>query len=147
MRNSIAVLVLAIISTACTGGQTAGGGDGSKSPTSAAGEVRVTEKDFSISVSPTSLPAGEVTFDIHNEGPSPHEFVVIRTDLPEAELPTVNGAVEEDAEGVEVLDEVEDVTSDASETLVVNLEPGSYVLICNLPGHYLSGMHTALTVT
>jgi len=31
--------------------------------------------------------------------------------------------------------------------LQTNLEAGSYVIICNLPAHYESGMHTAFTVT
>jgi uncharacterized cupredoxin-like copper-binding protein len=31
-------------------------------------------------------------------------------------------------------------------TLRLHLVPGRYVLICNMTGHYLGGMHTALTV-
>ena len=33
------------------------------------------------------------------------------------------------------------------QSLDVSLKAGSYVIICNLPGHYASGMHTAFTVT
>jgi uncharacterized cupredoxin-like copper-binding protein len=29
----------------------------------------------------------------------------------------------------------------------VNLKPGTYELICNLPGHYAAGMYTTLTVS
>ncbi len=29
----------------------------------------------------------------------------------------------------------------------VDLTPGSYVLLCNLPGHYVAGQRAALTVT
>ena len=31
--------------------------------------------------------------------------------------------------------------------VTVQLAPGSYELICNLPGHYAMGMYTGLTVT
>jgi len=29
----------------------------------------------------------------------------------------------------------------------VTLDAGSYVLICNLPGHYRQGMHSSFTVS
>jgi uncharacterized cupredoxin-like copper-binding protein len=32
-------------------------------------------------------------------------------------------------------------------TLDVTLQPGQYVIICNLPGHVAMGMVTELTVT
>lgn len=53
--------------------------------------------------------------------------------------------VGEDA--VEVVDEVEDIEAGATTSLAVDLEPGAYVIICNVPGHYDSGMHVALTVS
>jgi uncharacterized cupredoxin-like copper-binding protein len=31
--------------------------------------------------------------------------------------------------------------------LALDLEAGPYVLICNVPGHYESGMHAAFEVT
>ncbi len=30
--------------------------------------------------------------------------------------------------------------------LTLDLKPGHYAIICNLPGHYLGGMYTDLTV-
>jgi uncharacterized cupredoxin-like copper-binding protein len=107
----------------------------------------VIEKDFSISVSPGSASAGEVTFDIRNDGPSTHELVLIRTDMAEAKVPTSNGVVDEGAKGIEVVKEEEDIATNASASLTVDLEPGNYVLICNLPGHCQSGMHATFKVT
>jgi uncharacterized cupredoxin-like copper-binding protein len=30
--------------------------------------------------------------------------------------------------------------------LGANLDPGTYVIVCNLPGHYRLGMHQTITV-
>jgi uncharacterized cupredoxin-like copper-binding protein len=112
------------------------------------GGVSATEADFSITLDPTSAAAGDVTFDIQNDAGQTHEFVVFETDLAPDALPTDDtGAVDEEGEGVTHIDEVEDVTAGSSATLTVNLEAGAYVVICNLPGHYAQGMHTAFTVT
>lgn len=110
--------------------------------------VGTTEKDFAITVDPASAKSGDVTFNITNSGPSTHEFVIFRTDLPPGEMPTKSdGTVDEEGEGVEHIDEKEDITADSTAELTVGLNPGNYVLICNLPGHYKLGMHTVFRVT
>jgi uncharacterized cupredoxin-like copper-binding protein len=114
----------------------------------AMGGVEATEKDFAIALSPSEAPAGDVTFDIKNEGPQTHEFVVFKTNLDPADLPTNDdGTVDEEGAGVKHIDEVEDIATCTSESLSVSLAAGNYVIICNLPDHYASGMHTAFTVT
>jgi uncharacterized cupredoxin-like copper-binding protein len=110
------------------------------------GGIGVTEADFTITPDPTSAPAGEVTFDITNDAEQTHEFVVFKTDLAPDALPTDDeGNVDEEGEGVELVDEVEDISGGSSQSLTVNLDAGSYVLICNLPGHYSQGMHAGFT--
>jgi uncharacterized cupredoxin-like copper-binding protein len=112
------------------------------------GDVTATEKDYSISLSKTDLSSGEHTFDIKNDAGQTHEFVVIKTDLAEDQLPTdENGDVDEEGEGIEPVDEVEDIEGGSSESLTVDLDPGTYVVICNLPGHYRQGMHETITVS
>ena len=86
---------------------------------------------------------GDVTFDVQNEAEQTHEFVVIKTDLAEDALPLNDEGVDEEGEGVEVIDDVE---SGGSQSLTVDLDAGSYDLICNLPGHYAQGMHAPFTV-
>jgi uncharacterized cupredoxin-like copper-binding protein len=117
---------------------------------SSSGGVDATEKDFSISLAKSSADAGDITFHVTNNGPSTHEFVVFKTDLAEDALPTTkeNGAVivDESGQGVEHIDEIEDITKGSSEDLTVNLKAGKYVVICNLPTHYQLGMHAAFTV-
>ena len=34
-----------------------------------------------------------------------------------------------------------------TKTLTIDLAPGHYAFVCNLPGHYGQGMHTDFTVT
>jgi uncharacterized cupredoxin-like copper-binding protein len=133
--GGIAVLALA----GCTGG----------SEPAADTTVDVTLSDFKIELSDASVPAGSIQFNITNDGPSLHEFVVLKTDIKAGELPTdEDGAVDEaGAEGIELVDEVEDIEDDATATLTVDLEPGHYALICNLPSHYELGMFIDFTVT
>ena len=112
------------------------------------GGVSATLADFSITLDPNSAPAGEVTFDVTNDAEQTHEFVVFQTDLAADQLPTDdNGDVDEAGEGVTLVDEIEDIEGDSSESLTVNLDAGSYVLICNLPGHYQQGMHTSFSAS
>jgi uncharacterized cupredoxin-like copper-binding protein len=132
-----------------------GDGDGESSPGPAGdGTVAVTLQEFSVATVPSSAPAGSVTFNVSNTGPDDtHEFVVISTDLAPTELPTASdGSVLEDGEGMQVIDEIEDLEVGNSETLAVNLEAGPYVLICNVydkkekESHYQEGMRTGFTV-
>lgn len=112
------------------------------------GGVGTTLADYSISLDETSGSAGDVTFDIHNDAEQTHEFVVFKTDLAEDQLPTDdNGDVEETGTGVELVDEAEEIEGGSDTSLSVNLATGSYVVICNLPGHYRQGMHAGFTVS
>ena len=128
------------------------------SPTSGDGggtTVAVTLQEWAVVPGANSAPAGEVTFEITNDGPEDvHEFVVIRTDLDVAELPTdADGAVNEAGEGMEVIDEVEDLPVGETQTLTVDLDAGSYALVCNIwdeeegEAHYQMGMRTPFSVT
>ena len=136
LLSMVAVVALGVAAAACGGG----------------GGVKATESDFKIELGSSSAKAGEVTFNVENNGPSVHEFVVFKTDLAQDALPTKqdeNGIeiVDEEGQGVEHIDEIEDIAVGSSQDLKVNLAAGKYVLICNLPAHYTQGMHTAFTVT
>ena len=81
-----------------------------------------------------SVAAGDVTFKVTNTGPEDvHEFVILKTDLDPAALPTdETGAVTEDAEGIEVVDEIEDVAVGQTQEVTTSLAAGAYVLFCNI---------------
>jgi uncharacterized cupredoxin-like copper-binding protein len=134
----------ALAMTACLGLGACGDDDDGGTEGAA---VPVTLRDFEIELGATSAPAGEVTFEVHNEGPSVHEFVVFQTDLAPDELPTDDDGNVAEGEDFEPVDEIEDIAVDDDPTLTADLEAGPYVLVCNVPGHYAQGMAAAFTVT
>lgn len=152
------VFALALVASACGGddggGNTTGGNTGTTTgATAATGAsasgtiVSGTEKDGAIALDPSSVAAGDVTFDVTNKGPSVHEFVVFQTDLAEDAIPTADGLIDESAEGLTLVDEIEDIAVGATPNLTVTLDAANYVVVCNILGHYDAGMHAAFTVT
>ena len=74
--------------------------------------------------------------------------MIFQTDLAADALPTnEDGDVDEEGEGVTLIDEIEDIEAGSDDSLTVTLDAGSYVFICNLPGHYAQGMHTSFTAS
>jgi uncharacterized cupredoxin-like copper-binding protein len=114
-----------------------------------AARVVVVEHDFKITASPVSVPAGTVTFEIENHGPSTHEINVDQTSLASGSLPMRQNSlqVNEESPLLHNVDSISGIRVYATQALTVHLKPGHYVLFCNLEGHYLGGMHVALNVT
>jgi uncharacterized cupredoxin-like copper-binding protein len=153
-RTLLQAATVAVLSVLVACGNDGTAGDGAT--------VSVTLDEWSVASQPASARAGEVTFEISNVGEETHEFVVIATDLGMLDLPTAaDGSAEEGTGDLELVDEVEDVAAGASETLSVDLEPGHYVLICNIveeememeememehdPSHFQNGMRAEFTV-
>ena len=112
-------------------------------------EVNVDLAEFAIGIDNAVGAAGDITFTASNNGFIPHELVVIRTDLAPDALPVdeASAKADEDAAGTVIGRIPEgDLGKGASASASFNLTPGNYVLICNVPGHYQSGMATAFTV-
>jgi uncharacterized cupredoxin-like copper-binding protein len=131
----LAFLVMGLVVAAC----------GGPAP---ATEVRATLSDYGIEVSTSTFAAGSTRFTAQNEGAVIHEIEVFT--LPEgvdgAELPVLNNEADTSAAGLSLMDEIEDIAPGTGGSLTVNLAPGRYLLICNLPTHYELGMHATLTV-
>ena len=109
--------------------------------------ITVTEtEDYQIQLDKDSAKAGEITFHITNDATDMvHEFVVVKTDIADGDLPLdADGNVDEDQ--FTPIDEQEDIQPGETRDLVVTLDPGHYVLMCNLPDHYGKGMHAGFTV-
>jgi uncharacterized cupredoxin-like copper-binding protein len=119
-----------------------------------AAQVDVTLREWEVAPKQSSVKAGKVYFLVANVGPEdPHEFVVIKSDKAPGSLPFKDNRVPEDE--VDMVDEIEPFSPNSSASLVVNLEKGKYVLICNITeqepdgdieSHYKMGMRTAFTV-
>ncbi|MEA2170822.1 MAG: hypothetical protein QOF76_4122 [Solirubrobacteraceae bacterium] len=105
------------------------------------GPITVDLSEWAVKTSTATAPAGKVQFDIHNAGKIPHEMVVLKTTAKADALGTGSRIPETGHVG-----EVGDVAAGARKHLTLKLAPGHYSLVCNLPGHYMSGMHTDLTV-
>ena len=117
-------------------------------PTPPGTPLNVLLKDFSVLQDAAAVPAGTVSLRIRNEGPTRHELIVVRTDRAPGKLPLQSDGltVNEEGDGVELVDDVDGLDIDDRQTLVLGLAPGNYVMYCNLEGHYLGGMYAALTV-
>jgi uncharacterized cupredoxin-like copper-binding protein len=116
--------------------------------TGAPASVRVTEKDFAIAPSAPAATAGLVDFAVSNAGPSEHEFLIFKSDLAADKLPLgSDGRVDENGAGAtKVFDSGSNIAVNGSKTFQTALTPGTYVLVCNLPGHYAAGMHATITI-
>ncbi len=121
--------------------------EGSAATTPAAGgeTVKVEMGEFYYKPDAVTANAGAVTIDAPNVGNAPHELVLAKTDLDPAKLPIgSDGGVDEAA--LDVPGEVEEVEGGAEGTATLDLAPGKYVMFCNLPGHYKSGMYGSFVV-
>lgn len=109
------------------------------------GGVAVSLRSFAVEANPATAEAGEVTFVVTSED-SLHNFFLLRTDEPEDGLAVEAGIV--DLAQYEVAAEIPDgfTPDDGPMTVTADLQSGRYVMICNIPGHYQSGMFTVFTV-
>jgi uncharacterized cupredoxin-like copper-binding protein len=105
--------------------------------------VKVTEKEMAILASPTAVPAGKVTLVVTNRGTVEHELVLMRWNKGPKSVPVNNYKADE---GKRVLGEVPELAPGKTGKLKVTLRSGRYLLICNVPGHYMLGMAAPFTV-
>jgi hypothetical protein len=127
----------------------AAAGDGSGPEVSSA--VPVTLDEWFVEA-PTELAAGEVTFQIQNDGSFPHEFVVIAGEGYESLPLADNGAVlEDELPGGAIVDRTDRIDGGLPGELTVDLPAGSYVLLCNIvvgpTSHAGRGQHLDVTVS
>jgi uncharacterized cupredoxin-like copper-binding protein len=115
-------------------------------------QVNAGMAEYAVTSDPTGVPTGSVQLNVTNTGSLAHEFVIMQTDNPPNALlydDTVQKAVE-DAPGQqdvgEVGGELPFILPGQSDSGTFDLEPGKYVFLCNIPGHYKAGMYTSFTV-
>ncbi|MGB2694030.1 MAG: plastocyanin/azurin family copper-binding protein [Dehalococcoidia bacterium] len=144
---AVAMLIGGSIWSAVYEGEAAGGEPTPPTTTATAvppGTVNVSLTEYKVTVDPASVPAGEITFHVTDAGTIFHNLRVVKTDLDPGALPA-NGEVDESRVDVVAATDA-DLEAGQTVDLKVDLQPGNYVLLCNVPGHYASNMHTAFTV-
>lgn len=87
-------------------------------------KVPVSETEFKITLGSTDLKAGEITFQVKNDGKIPHDFAVKGTS-----------------------DKTEQMPAGGTAELKVTLKAGKYELYCTVPGHEAAGMKLNITVS
>ncbi len=100
-----------------------------------------------IDIEPKEVAAGEVTFDVTNVSKdSLHEMIVAPVPDEGQLLPYIQAEERVDEEATHDLGEVSELDPGKSGSLTVTMKPGKYILFCNIPGHYVLGMWTLITV-
>lgn len=107
-------------------------------------------KSMTMTVAPTSMKAGEITFTLKNTGTIEHEMVVIL--LPAGttydKLPVATTGEDKDKVSEETsLGEIPELAAGATASVTLNLPAGNYALVCNIAEHYAMGMVAPFTVT
>jgi uncharacterized cupredoxin-like copper-binding protein len=113
----------------------------SRSPATAsapAGAIATTMGDVWIRAATTSAKAGKVIFTVANRGQMDHQFAIMRSPV------TLNrGLLNASA----VLSKTPQLGPGETATVTINLTPGTYQLVCLMPGHYSAGQHEKFVVT
>ena len=92
------------------------------------GHLQVRAREFSLTLSRTTLGAGRVAVELDNLGQDPHDLRVERTDDPGTGFDFALAK------------------SGTRSTKQLDLGPGTWKLYCTLPGHDQAGMHAQVTV-
>jgi hypothetical protein len=122
-RNRIAIVLGVMVALALAGA--AAGALGGRS-TAGKATVRVTEREYRISVSTKTLATGTVLLVVHNAGRIAHRLSIAGPGLSTRTTPTIKPG--------------------ATRSLAVKLAGGSFRLWCPLGNHASLGMRTTLAV-
>jgi uncharacterized cupredoxin-like copper-binding protein len=115
----------------------------SASPSSGA-TVSLTE--WKVTVGGT-IKSGKTDLTITNVGVAPHELLVFKSDLDPSAYPTdAAGDIKEEGAGVTLVSDGDNIDPAGTQARTVDLAPGKYLFVCNIPGHFKQGMFTVVTV-
>ncbi|MDE3112242.1 MAG: hypothetical protein KGN00_04480 [Chloroflexota bacterium] len=137
MRTFLTAALVTVALSAC-GAPAAPAVDVSK------GEIRADLKEYQVALTSNTVRAGQVTFLVRNVGGMAHNFVVVKTDAAPDKIPldTEKQIAKEDGK----VGGIDGVAPGKSANLRLDLAPGHYVVMCNIPTHYQLGMRAELTV-
>jgi plastocyanin len=99
-------------------------------PTASGGsevEVQATLREWAIDLSMQEVAAGKITFVVINQGQMAHNLTILSDSATVGKTSNFRAA-------------------DGAQTLEVELQPGTYTIICDLPGHAARGQQTQIVV-
>jgi uncharacterized cupredoxin-like copper-binding protein len=104
-------------------------------------------KSMMIKTDQQSVKAGPVDFLVSNDSKTlVHEMIVVSVADPNTPLPYDRKDDRVIESKIKDLGEASDLPPGTKKTLTLTLKPGTYILMCNQPDHYKSGMKANLTV-
>ncbi len=113
----------------------------------ARGPEAVTLSEWKVDVAST-LNAGTTTLNISNNGTIEHELLVFKSDLAPSAYPTdAAGDIKEDGAGITLVSDGDNIAVGGAQARTIDLAPGTYLFVCNIPGHFKAGMFLVVTVT
>jgi uncharacterized cupredoxin-like copper-binding protein len=102
---------------------------------------------MNVVVDHQKVKAGRVTLMADNQSKNlVHEVVVVAVKSAAQALPYNEKTQQVVESRIRKLGEIADLKPGAGGKLTLNLRPGTYLLICNQPGHYKAGMSATLIV-
>ena len=167
-RGAILTIVIAVIATACastaatTSPQTSAAAASAALPSTAATPAATasTAPSAAAPVSPTvaltewsvtvagTIKAGKLKITSTNTGVAAHELLIFKSDLAPSAYPLDKaGNIIEEGAGVTLVSDGANIDPAGSQVRSINLTPGKYLFLCNIPGHFKAGMFTVVTVT
>ena len=129
---AVATVALALALVGCTGAgarQVASTPPETKSaPKQAANRIEIAAGDLFFEPKTVALRAGSATFVVRNTGAIEHNFIV-------------------ETQTGQSLARIANIEVGKTEEVAADLRPGTYPMVCNLPGHKEAGMVGTITVT
>lgn len=111
-------------------------------------EIRVTLAGYEILPDATSVAAGAYQLTVTNRDRVPHGVVLLQTELGLEQLPTEGIRVDELDDRLDIRARTATIAGGGAGSLVATLRPGTYVLVCTVPHHYVRDrMAVTLTVS
>jgi len=113
---------------------------------SPAGGQTISLSEWKVVVAGT-IKSGKTNVMITNKGTAPHELLVFKSDLDPSAYPVdAAGDIQEKGTGVTLVSDGDNIDPAGSQARTIDLVPGKYLFVCNIPGHFKQGMFTVVTV-